>query len=91
MYCCYPQANSLALFVPVLSLPPTRNPLLFLPTQFRLRQCGIRHPIYLVEDSGSVQHLSLPEETLQQAITNTQVRRSQDCQAQYKRDGVVGA
>ncbi|XP_048370797.1 crossover junction endonuclease MUS81 isoform X2 [Sphaerodactylus townsendi] len=41
--------------------------------KFRLRQCGISHIIYLVEDSGSVQHLSLPEKTLQQAITNTQV------------------
>ncbi|KAL8184090.1 UNVERIFIED_CONTAM: hypothetical protein K2H54_006205 [Gekko kuhli] len=41
--------------------------------KFRLQQCGISHPIYLVEDSGSVQHLSLPEETLQQAITSTQV------------------
>ncbi|XP_015279405.1 PREDICTED: crossover junction endonuclease MUS81 [Gekko japonicus] len=45
----------------------------FREQKFRLRQCGISHPIYLVEDSGSVQHLSLPEKTLQQAITNTQV------------------
>ncbi|KAJ6654262.1 hypothetical protein lerEdw1_007359 [Lerista edwardsae] len=41
--------------------------------KFRLRQCGLLHPIYLVEDPGAVQHLSLPEKTLQQAMTNTQV------------------
>ncbi|XP_072840297.2 structure-specific endonuclease subunit MUS81 isoform X1 [Pogona vitticeps] len=45
----------------------------FREQKFRLRQCGLRHPIYLVEDSGSGQHLSLPEKTLQQAIVNTQV------------------
>ncbi|XP_034954625.1 crossover junction endonuclease MUS81 isoform X2 [Zootoca vivipara] len=45
----------------------------FREQKFRLRQCGISHPIYLVEDSGSTQHLSLPEKTLQQAMTNTQV------------------
>ncbi|XP_028565564.2 structure-specific endonuclease subunit MUS81 isoform X1 [Podarcis muralis] len=45
----------------------------FREQKFRLRQCGISHPIYLVEESGSTQHLSLPEKTLQQAMTNTQV------------------
>uniref|UniRef100_A0A8D2LH75 Crossover junction endonuclease MUS81 n=1 Tax=Varanus komodoensis TaxID=61221 RepID=A0A8D2LH75_VARKO len=45
----------------------------FREQKFRLRQCGISHPIYLVEDLNSAQHLSLPEKTLQQAITNTQV------------------
>ncbi|KAJ7307117.1 hypothetical protein JRQ81_009098 [Phrynocephalus forsythii] len=45
----------------------------FREQKFRLRQCGISHPIYLVEDSGSGQHLSLPEKTLQQAVVNTQV------------------
>nr|XP_028565565.1 crossover junction endonuclease MUS81 isoform X2 [Podarcis muralis] len=45
----------------------------FREQKFRLRQCGISHPIYLVEESGSAQHLSLPEKTLQQAMTNTQV------------------
>ncbi|KAM6435048.1 crossover junction endonuclease MUS81 isoform 2-T2 [Liasis olivaceus] len=45
----------------------------FREQKFRLRQCGISHPIYLVEDSGSAQHLSLPEKTLHQAIVNTQV------------------
>ncbi|PFX19394.1 Crossover junction endonuclease MUS81 [Stylophora pistillata] len=41
--------------------------------KFRLRHCGLRHPIYLVEDFGSIQHMSLPENTLLQAIVNTQV------------------
>ncbi|XP_062821269.1 crossover junction endonuclease MUS81 [Anolis carolinensis] len=41
--------------------------------KFRLRQCGLSHPIYLMEDAGSVGHLSLPEKTLQQAVVNTQV------------------
>ena len=41
--------------------------------QFRLRHCGLKHPIYLVEDFGSIQHMSLPESTLLQAIVNTQV------------------
>ena len=41
--------------------------------QFRLRHCGLKHPIYLVEDYGSIQHMSLPESTLLQAIVNTQV------------------
>ncbi|XP_063172772.1 crossover junction endonuclease MUS81 [Candoia aspera] len=45
----------------------------FREQKFRLRQCGISHPIYLVEDSGSAQHLSLPEKTLRQAMVNTQV------------------
>ncbi|KAG9475289.1 hypothetical protein GDO78_003631 [Eleutherodactylus coqui] len=40
---------------------------------FRLKRCGLCHPIYLVEDYGSAQHLSIPESTLQQAIVNTQV------------------
>ena len=41
--------------------------------QFRLRQCGLKQPIYLVEEFGSAQHMSLPESTLEQAIVNTQV------------------
>nr|XP_060614156.1 crossover junction endonuclease MUS81 isoform X1 [Anolis sagrei ordinatus] len=45
----------------------------FREQKFRLRQCGLSHPIYLVEDAGSVEHLSLPEKTLQQAVINTQV------------------
>ncbi|KAJ7360130.1 Crossover junction endonuclease mus81 [Desmophyllum pertusum] len=45
----------------------------FREQKFRLRHCGLKHPIYLVEDFGSTQHMSLPENTLLQAIVNTQV------------------
>ncbi|XP_037760850.1 crossover junction endonuclease MUS81 isoform X3 [Chelonia mydas] len=45
----------------------------FREQKFRLCRCGLRHPIYLLEESGSTQHLSLPESTLQQAATSTQV------------------
>uniref|UniRef100_A0A674K157 Crossover junction endonuclease MUS81 n=1 Tax=Terrapene triunguis TaxID=2587831 RepID=A0A674K157_9SAUR len=41
--------------------------------KFRLHRCGLCHPIYLLEESGLTQHLSLPESTLQQAATSTQV------------------
>nr|XP_055053518.1 crossover junction endonuclease MUS81 [Misgurnus anguillicaudatus] len=46
----------------------------FKEQKFRLKRCGLRKPIYLVEECGSAAaHLSLPESTLQQAIVNTQV------------------
>ncbi|XP_068611765.1 crossover junction endonuclease MUS81 [Brachionichthys hirsutus] len=46
----------------------------FREQKFRLKRCGLRKPIYLVEECGSAaSHLSLPESTLQQAIINTQV------------------
>ncbi|XP_053305678.1 crossover junction endonuclease MUS81 [Spea bombifrons] len=45
----------------------------FREQKFRLKRCGLCRPIYLVEDHGSAQHLSIPETTLQQAIVNTQV------------------
>ncbi|KAI7813884.1 crossover junction endonuclease MUS81 [Triplophysa rosa] len=46
----------------------------FREQKFRLKRCGLRKPIYLVEECGSAAaHLSLPESTLQQAIVNTQV------------------
>ncbi|XP_030609769.1 structure-specific endonuclease subunit MUS81 isoform X1 [Archocentrus centrarchus] len=46
----------------------------FREQKFRLKRCGLRKPIYLVEECGSAaSHLSLPETTLQQAIVNTQV------------------
>ncbi|XP_027264401.1 crossover junction endonuclease MUS81 isoform X6 [Cricetulus griseus] len=45
----------------------------FREQKFRLKRCGLGHRIYLVEEHGSVHHLSLPESTLLQAITNTQV------------------
>ena len=41
--------------------------------KFRLKNSGIQNPIYLVEDYGSTQNLSIPEDTLLQAIANTQV------------------
>ncbi|KAM8939735.1 structure-specific endonuclease subunit MUS81 [Pelodytes ibericus] len=45
----------------------------FREQKFRLKRCGLLHPIYLVEEHGSAQHLSIPETTLKQAIVNTQV------------------
>ncbi|XP_072232217.1 crossover junction endonuclease MUS81 [Leuresthes tenuis] len=46
----------------------------FREQKFRLKRCGLRRPIYLVEGSAAAaSHLSLPETTLQQAIVNTQV------------------
>lgn len=46
----------------------------FREQKFRLKRCGLRKPIYLVEECGSAAaHLSIPESTLQQAIVNTQV------------------
>lgn len=46
-----------------------------LPPQFRLKRCGLGHRIYLVEEHCSANNLSLPESTLLQAVTNTQVSR----------------
>uniref|UniRef100_A0A8C9AFV7 Crossover junction endonuclease MUS81 n=1 Tax=Prolemur simus TaxID=1328070 RepID=A0A8C9AFV7_PROSS len=45
----------------------------FREQKFRLKRCGLEHRIYLVEEQGSVHNLSLPESTLLQAVTNTQV------------------
>ncbi|XP_069750032.1 crossover junction endonuclease MUS81 isoform X3 [Narcine bancroftii] len=45
----------------------------FREQKFRMKRCGLRNRIYLVEDCSFVKHLSLPESTLQQAIVNTQV------------------
>ncbi|XP_006642833.1 crossover junction endonuclease MUS81 isoform X4 [Lepisosteus oculatus] len=56
----------------------------FREQKFRLKRCGLRKPIYLVENYRSATHLSLPESTLSQAIVNTQVvdgffvKRTQD-------------
>ncbi|KAJ8309309.1 hypothetical protein KUTeg_014183 [Tegillarca granosa] len=45
-----------------------------LPDQkFRLKHCGLRRPIFLIEDYGSMQHFSMPEERLRQTITNLKV------------------
>ncbi|TNM93717.1 hypothetical protein fugu_001893 [Takifugu bimaculatus] len=46
----------------------------FREQKFRLKRCGLRKPIYLVELHGNAaSHQSLPENTLQQAIVSTQV------------------
>uniref|UniRef100_S4R805 Crossover junction endonuclease MUS81 n=1 Tax=Petromyzon marinus TaxID=7757 RepID=S4R805_PETMA len=45
----------------------------FKEQKFRLKKCGLRNWIYLVEDFKKAQHMSLPESTLQQAVVNTQV------------------
>ncbi|KAK3599160.1 hypothetical protein CHS0354_040998 [Potamilus streckersoni] len=45
----------------------------FKEQKFRLKHCGLRYPIYLVEDYGSMQHFSISEDRIKQAITNTQV------------------
>nr|XP_012633580.1 crossover junction endonuclease MUS81 isoform X2 [Microcebus murinus] len=45
----------------------------FREQKFRLKRCGLERRIYLVEEQGSVHNLSLPESTLLQAVTNTQV------------------
>ncbi|XP_052251235.1 crossover junction endonuclease MUS81-like isoform X3 [Dreissena polymorpha] len=41
--------------------------------KFRLKACGLHHPMYLIEEYGSMQHFSLPEATIKQTIANTQV------------------
>ncbi|XP_074861173.1 structure-specific endonuclease subunit MUS81 isoform X2 [Carettochelys insculpta] len=51
----------------------------FREQKFRLRRCGLRHPIYLLEESGSAQNLSLPESTLQQAAASTQNKTLVSC------------
>lgn len=45
----------------------------FKEQKFRLLNSGLRHPVYLVEDFGSANFLSMPEQTLEQSIVNTQV------------------
>ena len=45
----------------------------FREQKFRLKRCGLGHRVHLVEEHGSANHLSLPEGTLLQAVTNTQV------------------
>lgn len=45
----------------------------FREQKFRLKRCGLGRRVYLVEAYGSAHNLSLPESTLLQAVTNTQV------------------
>uniref|UniRef100_H2YH56 Crossover junction endonuclease MUS81 n=1 Tax=Ciona savignyi TaxID=51511 RepID=H2YH56_CIOSA len=41
--------------------------------KIRLKQCGSKKVIYLIEQMNRIQHQSLPEKTLRQALLNTQV------------------
>jgi ERCC4-type nuclease len=41
--------------------------------KFRLKKCGITKLIYLIEDFGSMKHMSLPEKSILQADVNTQL------------------
>ncbi|XP_048735319.2 crossover junction endonuclease MUS81-like [Ostrea edulis] len=45
-----------------------------LPDQkFRLKHCGLKKPIFMIEDYGSLQHFSIPEDRIRQTITNLKV------------------
>ncbi|XP_066912405.1 crossover junction endonuclease MUS81-like isoform X2 [Clytia hemisphaerica] len=45
----------------------------FKEQKFRLKSCGLKKLIYLVEKYGSSEHFVVPETTLKQAVMNTQV------------------
>lgn len=45
----------------------------FREQKFRMKACGLRSPIYLVEKCRASNYLGLPEATLEQAIVNTQI------------------
>ncbi|XP_035216599.1 crossover junction endonuclease MUS81-like isoform X2 [Stegodyphus dumicola] len=45
----------------------------FKEQKFRMKNCALKHPMYLVENHSSVKHCGLPESTLEQAIVNTQI------------------
>lgn len=62
------------LFFAVKWTPPHYIPFtIYVSLQFRLGQCGVCHPVYLVEEFGDVAHLKPGPRALEQAITNTQV------------------
>lgn len=42
--------------------------------KFRLRKCGLKNVIYLVENFGSNSHVGLPIQSLKQALANTRVQ-----------------
>lgn len=42
--------------------------------KFRLRKCGLRNVIYLVEHYGNNKHVGLPIQSLMQALANTKVQ-----------------
>ena len=41
--------------------------------QFRLKSCGVAHPVYLVEEYGDSAHCKIDLKALNQAVANTQV------------------
>lgn len=45
----------------------------FREQKFRLKNCGLRKPIYLVEEHGASDRHSIPQATLFQATVNTQI------------------
>ena len=59
-------------FVTVLLATSLRYTLTLL-LQFRLHNCGVRHPVYLIEEYGDSTHLKMPLRSLVQAVANTQV------------------
>ncbi|CAK8674479.1 unnamed protein product [Clavelina lepadiformis] len=44
--------------------------------KIRLKQCGVSNIIYLAEGRNEIQHQSLPEKTLRQALLNTEITDS---------------
>lgn len=45
----------------------------FREQKFRMKNSGLKNPIYLVENCSGAKYLGLPESTLEQAIINTQI------------------
>ncbi|KAG8184722.1 hypothetical protein JTE90_019326 [Oedothorax gibbosus] len=45
----------------------------FREQKFRMKNCALRNPIYLVENCSGAKYLGLPESTLEQAMINTQI------------------
>jgi len=45
----------------------------FKEQKFRLKSCGLKHVIYMIETYGSLQNTALSESTLKQAVVNSQV------------------
>ncbi|GIY06476.1 crossover junction endonuclease MUS81 [Caerostris darwini] len=45
----------------------------FREQKFRMKNSGLRNPIYLVENCSGAKYLGLPESTLEQAMINTQI------------------
>lgn len=42
--------------------------------KFRLRKCGLKNVIYMVEDYGNNKHVGMPIQSLMQALANTRVQ-----------------